>query len=166
MAIKLTAGYCKRLGLPGSSSHQFGLTIEAELSSADDIAGESARLYETLQQSVDEQIRNPGFVPGETNGNGDRSSSQNGSTLQNGNGQWQCSDRQKELILTLIRENQLDKDEIESLARDRFEGKGVKELNRLQASGLIDELLERVGEKPERQQNRGVRPGHSKGGAR
>ena len=35
---------------------------------------------------------------------------------------------------------EFDKAEIEKLAQDRF-GKGVKQLNKLEASGLIDELL-------------------------
>ncbi|MEI6561582.1 MAG: hypothetical protein WCO68_05785 [Verrucomicrobiota bacterium] len=44
----------------------------------------------------------------------------------------------------IVRENDLDKHDIEALAQDRF-GVGVRQLNRLQASGLIDELLERHG---------------------
>ena len=39
-------------------------------------------------------------------------------------------------------ENQLDKNDIEQLALDRF-GKGVKQLNKLEASGFIEELFER-----------------------
>lgn len=65
MAIKLVANYAKRLGLPGYSSHQFSVSIETELHEAGDIAAESARLYQTLQASVDEQIQQTGFVPPE-----------------------------------------------------------------------------------------------------
>ncbi len=166
MALKLIATYSKRLGLPGFSSHQFSVTVEAEVISIDDVAGESARLYRQLQENVDLAVQQPGFVPGETYGIGDSSSPQNGSTHRNGNGQWQCSDKQRELILKLIDEHRFGKAEVESLARDRFEGRGVKELNKLQASGLIDELLEQVGEKPAPQSRRGIRPGYAKGGAR
>jgi len=43
-----------------------------------------------------------------------------------------------------VRENDLDRREVDDLAKERF-GAGVRQLNRLQASGLIDELLERHG---------------------
>ena len=56
MAIKLIANYSKRLGLPGYSSHQFSVSVETELVTTDDVAGESRRLYELLQSNVDEQI--------------------------------------------------------------------------------------------------------------
>ena len=59
MALKLIANYSKRLGLPGYSSHQFSVCVETEISSIDDVAGESSRLYQTLQQSVDEQRPRP-----------------------------------------------------------------------------------------------------------
>ena len=46
MAIKLIANYCKRLGLPGYSSHQFSVSVETELVTTDDVAAESERLYQ------------------------------------------------------------------------------------------------------------------------
>jgi len=45
-----------------------------------------------------------------------------------------------------VDEHKLDKNHVENLAQDRF-GKGVKTLNKLEASGLIDELLEQTGQK-------------------
>ncbi|MEI6034810.1 MAG: hypothetical protein WCS65_11095 [Verrucomicrobiae bacterium] len=87
MALKLIANYSKRLGLPGYSSHQFSVCVETELTNMDDVAGESSRLYRMLQQSVDEEIQNTGFVPeagygqnGKTSGNG----SANGNGRSNG----------------------------------------------------------------------------------
>jgi len=62
--IKLIANYSKRLGLPGYSSHQFSISVEAELNKSDDVQAEASRLYTTLQQSVDNEIQNTGFVPG------------------------------------------------------------------------------------------------------
>lgn len=53
MALKLIANYSKRLGLPGYSSHQFAVTVETEISNINEVAAESACLYETLQNSVD-----------------------------------------------------------------------------------------------------------------
>ena len=63
----------------------------------------------------------------------------------NGNDNWECSDKQKGLILKIVEEHHLDKKEIEALAQERF-GKGVKTLNKLEASGLIEELLEKYGD--------------------
>jgi urease gamma subunit len=45
------------------------------------------------------------------------------------------------LTLRITDEHRLDKNKVEQLANDRF-AKGVKNLNKLQASGLIGELLE------------------------
>lgn len=151
MALKLIANYSKRLGLPGYSSHQFSVCVETEISSIDDVAGESARLYQKLQQSVDDEIQHTGFVPesgygsnGSTNGNG----SGNGNAI-NGDA-WTCSDKQQELILKLVDEHRLDRGQVDDTSREMF-GLGVRQLNKLQASGLIDRLLdEHGGRKPSR----------------
>jgi len=150
MAVKLIANYSKRLGLPGYSSHQFSVSVETELVATDDVAGESERLYKLLQSNVDEQIIQTGFVPpaeygmdepDNTPGHSNGHNSPNGGPL---NGRWKCSDKQRDLILKLVDEHQLDKQEVEELACQRF-GKGVRLLGKLEASGLIDELLEAHG---------------------
>jgi hypothetical protein len=153
MAIKLIANYSKRLGLPGYSSHQFSISVETELVTTDDVAGESARLYQRLQASVDEQILNTGFVPPADYGMGtpaastttprDPSEPANVTQWQRGPA-WKCSDKQKDLILKLVEEHHLDKADVEALAVERF-GKGVRTLNKVEASGLIDELLDTHG---------------------
>ena len=172
MAIKLIANYAKRLGLPGYSSHQFSVSVETELNQVTDIAGESTKLYETLQQAVDQQIQQTGFVPPDGYGlEGKPATTSNGGNGGTGNGHsedWQCSDKQRELIEKIVRENNLEKQEIETLAVELF-GCGVKALNRLAASGLIDELLERYGgQRRNGQRNRGGynRTGNGKGAAR
>jgi hypothetical protein len=168
MAIKLVANYAKRLGLPGYSSHQFSVSIETELHDVGNIAGESAKLYQMLQASVDEQIQQTGFVPPDgygmspvaanganghhRNGNGNghaprRAENGHSGNGNNGHDSWRCSDKQRELIERVVRENHLDKRDVEQLAMEMFSA-GVKQLDRLQASGLIDELLERHGGKP------------------
>jgi len=129
MAIKLIGSYSKRLGLPAYSSHQFSVTIETELTGLDDIAQESARLYETLQRSVDEQIQQTGFIPQEGYGHAQG---------------WKCSEKQKQLILALIEEHQLSKEEVEALASERFAGKEVRHLTKGETSLLIDLLLTHV----------------------
>jgi hypothetical protein len=151
MAIKLIANYSKRLGLPGYSSHQFSVSVETELVTTDDIAAESGRLYQLLQSNVDGQMLRTGFVPpgdyGMTQG---APSPQTGGGVANGVANWQlgpdwkCSGKQKDLILKLVEEHSLDKNEVDQLARQRF-GKGVKQLGKLEASGLIDELLDTCG---------------------
>jgi hypothetical protein len=148
MAIVLEATYSKKLGLPGYSSHQYSLTVRTELADLTQVATESARLHTTLQDSVDREIQKTGFLPepkaasprGNGNGNGDSHTNGN-------NDAWQCSPKQRDLVLQITVEHKLDKVAVEQLAQDRF-GKGVRQLNKLEMSGLLDELLEQVGQKP------------------
>lgn len=144
MAIKIVGNYAKKLGLPGYSSHSFSVSAEVEVTDLEDVRGEATLLYQTLQEAVDAEILHTGYIP---HSNGDQ-------TRQNGNGShpvrntrpvpdnnWSCSEKQKELLLKLVSRSRLSKDEIENLAVQRF-GKGVRDLDRLQASGLISELIE------------------------
>ena len=152
MAVIIESSYGKTIGLPGYSSHKFNLSIKTEVSDLAQIAPEAERVYTLLQQAVDDQMAHPKFLPGAngtngaphphgSNGNGTNGNGTNG----NGSGDyWNCSDKQRDLILKIVAENHLDKAEINELARLRF-GAGVKELNKLAASGLIDELLEKYG---------------------
>lgn len=166
MAIKLIGNYAKRLGLPGYSSHQFSVSVETELTDSGDIQGEASRIYDLLQDAVDREIQQTGFVPGETYGliengsnhrNGGVSSETPKHASSNGNGKvrWSCSDKQKEFIGKLIAENDLDPDSVEEIALDRF-SVGLRQLNKLQASGLIGELLDLCG-KQQRSQKGGKR---------
>ena len=173
--ITLECNYSKKLGLPGYSSHQFCITLRTEITDLTQVQAESARLYKLLQEGVDTSIKEPGYLPtnGSSNGNGygngiGRSQS-NGSNGNGGNGNgnggqhgnhpstgpgngnggngedWNCSPKQKGLILRIVDEGQIDKNHVEGLAQDRF-GKHVKTLNKLEASGLIEELLEMSGQ--------------------
>ena len=63
MAIVLEANYAKKLGLPGFSSHQYSVSIRAELTDLSLIEQESARLYSLLQEAVDQSIQQVGFMP-------------------------------------------------------------------------------------------------------
>ena len=168
MAIKLIANYSKRLGLPGYSSHQFSVSVETELVTTDDVAGESRRLYELLQQNVDEQIEQTGFVPPHDYGMPDQAPGASNHAPLNG-GCWSCSDKQKALILKLVDEHRLDKQEVEALALERF-GHGVCALGKLEASGLIDELIDthapRGGGSGRRAPRRSAYSGNREGGDR
>ena len=143
--ITLEANYSKKIGLPGYSSHQFSITLKSELTDVSKVEQESARLYDVLQNSVDSNIQQVGFLPGEA-------------AKSNGNVQhkpqddkWACSDKQRDLILKITEEHKLDKIQVDQLAQDRF-GKSVKLLNKLEASGLIEELLEQTGQSKPRSQ--------------
>lgn len=160
MAIVFEANYSKKIGLPNYSSHQYNLTIRVEFADINEVPQESERLYELLQSCVDREIQKTGFLPdlpNNGNGNGHHPVNQNGSNGHNGNGNgdyWKCSPKQKELVLKIVEENQIDKNEVELLAQDRFNA-SVKNLNTMQMSGIISELLEKYpGEKPANNGNR------------
>ena len=65
MAILLEFKYDKRLGLPGYSSHDFGVSMRNEVNNVEEIQEESEKAYRLLQQSVDAQLSNRGFIPAE-----------------------------------------------------------------------------------------------------
>ena len=166
--ITLECNYSKKIGLPGYSSHQFSITLRSELSDVSQVQAESARLYTLLQHGVDTSIQHVGFLPGNngnghsnghTNGNGNGRHTHQANGYSNGRGEtWACTPKQRDLILNIVESNRLDKGEIEHLAQDRF-GKGVRQLNKLEASGLIDELIDAHGQSL-------ARRGYAKSGGR
>jgi len=144
MAIILELQYGKKLGLPEYSSHNFSVSLKTEAASLDQIPQEVERAYHILQQAVDSQIVNPGFVPGmeaaPAPSNVLHLPEPNTPPSQPPSSAWRCSPKQKELILKLVAERGLDRNAVDDHARQRF-NKGVVELNKLEASGLIDELM-------------------------
>jgi hypothetical protein len=161
MAVRLIANYAKKLGLPGYSSHQFSVSVETELSNVTDVAGEAERLYQQLQSAVDKEIQQPGFVPPHEygmaeNGNRPPANGNGQHRPQNGNGAnangrsseepWACSQGQREFVLRLCHDYKLDKAEIEAQAQRLFQ-LGMKQLNKLQMSQMIDDILEQNGRK-------------------
>jgi len=172
MALVIEANYSKKVGLPGYSSHQFSLTLKAEITDINQVPAEVTRLYRLLQDGVDTSIKEVGWLPEgkPTNGNGNGhtngttpSHPRNGNGNGNGNSQptnghseqWNCTPKQQDLIIKIVEDNRLDKAEVEKLAQDRF-GKGVRQLNKLDASGFIEELFEKY---PRQQRTNGN--GHS-----
>ena len=143
MALILEANYSKKIGLPGYSSHQFSLTLKTEVSDPSQIGAESTRLYTLLQSSVDHSMQQVGWMPDCKPANGNGNGHNNGRSHAE---KWNCSDKQRDLIQKITDENRLDKNQIEQLAQDRF-GKSVRQLNKLEASGLIDELFAQYGGK-------------------
>ena len=161
MSVIIEANYSKKIGLPGYSSHQYMLTLRAELTDLTQVSAESQRLHSLLQASVDRELQQPGWLPpgnsqvptnggnGHSNGNGHPNGNGH-SHPRNGHGQltngshepWNCTPKQQDLIIKIVDDHQLDKAEVEKLAIDRF-GKGVRQLNKLDASGFIEELFEK-----------------------
>src|SRR5260370_9062868 len=126
MAVKLIANYAKRLGLPGYSSHQFSISIETQVQNLDNVREDSARLYESLQQAVDQQIQQTGFVP------------PNGYGMEvDKNSAWNCSQKQRELIEKIQKENNLSQNTLDHHA-NKISGPKIPDLNKLPASHLID----------------------------
>ena len=141
MAVLLQITYQKKLGLPNFSSHSCSVSVQVEVADLSHVAEENSRLYKLLQASVDEEIQKVGFMPdatsyGMNNGNGhqeQRLQPQNDAGI---------SEKQLDLINRVIRENNISKTEVDNMAVSMFGG-GVRTLNRMQGSQLIDELFEK-----------------------
>ena len=159
MAIILEAAYSKKLGLPNYSSHSYVVSIRTELGDINQVPEESSKLYRMLQEAVDREIQEVGFMPDATqygmngdhthltNGNGHHHANGNGrATNGNGHRPTPISEKQLDLINKIVRENNVDKTEVEQLSIQLFEV-GVKQLSKMQASNLIDELFEQHGKK-------------------
>ena len=168
MAIKLSANYSKKLGLPHYSSHSFAASVEVELTDITQIEGEIQKLYQLLQYSVDQEIQHTGFVPDSpghnTNGH---ALPQNGRSYPiagnrrpqiNGNNGtrpqvkpqgeiWNCTAGQKGFIQRIVNENQMQMQDAEGLSQQLY-GIGLKELDKMQASQVIEELLNKAGKPP------------------
>ena len=160
MAVILQMTYMKKLGLPNYSSHSCAVSLTVEIADASVAAQESTKLYSLLQTAVDNEIQQVGFMPdattyGMNNGtrNGDGAANGNG----NGNGhhaapapsngdRWNCTDGQKGFILRIISESSLTKQDAEEMAQQLF-STGVTSLDKMQASQLIEELLEKTGKR-------------------
>lgn len=154
MAVTLSTNYSKKLGLPGYSSHAFSASVEIEISDVNQVATETARLYGLLQASVDNQIQQTGYLPGNGDhppANGAGNGSSNGNAHRNGGSArgsqapiWRCTPKQRELILKIIRENDLDEPRAEEISQQLL-GKPLAELSKSEASQLIDELFAQPG---------------------
>jgi hypothetical protein len=145
MAILLQFDYNKKLGLPGFSSHSFGISMKAEVADVETIGEEAAKAYSILQQSVDSQIANPGLIP---SGNGKAIQIQsNGDKEKTNPDDWTCTIRQRGLILSILERNDLDPEVVEDLAQE-LHGRPMSDLGKMQVSAVIGEVLDRWGRHP------------------
>lgn len=162
MAVIIEATYSKKVGLPKFSSHQYSVTLRTEISDLGQLEKANAELYSRLQASVDAQIQKVGVLP-----DGSDESVQLQSRLQHPAtptpqpaAAWKCSDKQRDLILKMIAEHNLDMADVDSLAVKRF-GAGLSQLNKVQASGLIGELMEIHGKSSGRNGRQGAYTGRA-----
>ena len=152
MAILLEIHYDKRLGLPGYSSHDFGVSLKTEVTDLDQIRQESERAYQILQKSVDSQIIHRGYVPKQVNNSGVTNQEEKDNTSvgidknDNNTEKWNCTVRQKDLILNVLERNDLGPQTANKLGVE-LHGKEMDRLTKLQVSGVITELLNRFGRK-------------------
>jgi hypothetical protein len=159
MAVKIIANYSKRLGLPGYSSHQFSVSVEKELTSTDNVSAEASALYDTLQRAVDQEMQKTGFVPDTEYGSADQAPK--AGTLkqthpiaheQIPDKPWKASDKQRELVFKIVDNSGIEIEVVEAISDEMFGHSDLAKLNKIQMSGLIDELLSRYG-KRERREN-------------
>ena len=141
MAILLEFKYDKRLGLPGYSSHDFGVSMRTEVNNVEEIQEESERAYRLLQKSVDAQLRNPGFIASE---NGKEQRGEENQTEKTDPEKWNCTERQRGLILKILSQNDLPELAVEEVAQE-LHGRSMSELGKMQVSTVISEVLDRWG---------------------
>ena len=142
MAILLEFKYDKRLGLPGYSSHDFGVSMRTEVNNVDQIKEESERAYRLLQQSVDSQLSNPGFIPSET---GKEHKQEEAKETNPDN--WKVTERQRGLILKILNQNDLPESAVEEVAMEVV-GSSMNSLRSGQASLVVGAILDRWGKHP------------------
>jgi hypothetical protein len=115
--------------------------MRTEVNNVEEIQEESEKAYRLLQQSVDAQLSNPGFIPSENNKETESKGTQiNGTDPE----KWNCTERQRGLILKILSQNDLPESAIEEVAQD-LHGRPMSELGKLQVSSVISEVLDRWG---------------------
>jgi len=160
MAVFIEANYSKKIGLPAYSSHSFSVTLRSEVSELKDVDREASKLYAILQGAVDAQIVETGYtpVPLSSGSESNRPSGRtNGHTHQSDGESWNCSDKQRDLVLKIRDEHKLGMDQIEEISKQLFQ-RPAKTLNKLEMSVLIKELLEEFGPKGATGNGNGRRP--------
>jgi len=162
--IKLSANVSKKVPMPEIqfSSRCCSAGIEVELSSATDskkVLAKLKRLYATLEEAVDEQLRGPRHASGPCPGPAESPSpdpvlhdgrqAENGSgrsgprCCENGNGNGKgrpATDAQVRAIAAIASDLGIDDDGLCELLGDRYAVNQPNELTVGEASSLIDEL--------------------------
>jgi hypothetical protein len=148
--IQIEASYSKKLGLPNFSSHSFMISVRAEVSSLRKLQTESKHLYGLLQSSVDEQVKEVGFMPDASRYgmivetakpvNGSIVSGVPAKAELTASDAWGCSDKQRAFIEKIAKREQFTPSELDGIAQTVCQ-LPVQKLDKRQASLFIGELL-------------------------
>lgn len=145
MAIQIVASVGKKVGQPNYGSKSFNLSCTKEVTDLSNLEAESVKLYQLLEQIVEVQIEKDERDEATEHVAPINRIKVNG-IKNNGNGDgWHCSDKQRGLILKLIADHDLE-DVAEEMSQEMFNS-SVKDLNKLQASSLIQRILEEYASK-------------------
>ena len=151
MSIQIEASYSKKLGLPNFSSHSFMVTVRAEVTSLRRLEAESGRLYRLLQDSVDKQVEQVGFLPDATKYGLLPSeppvihdATSNHARVAAGASSSASSEKQRALIEKLAKEQKFTAEDLDGIAERLFQ-LPLSRLNRKQTSEFISELLTLAG---------------------
>jgi hypothetical protein len=152
MAIQIVASVGKKVGQPNFGSKSFNLSCTKEVTDLGNLEAESVKLYQLLEQIVEAQIeKDERDETTEQVAPVNRIKTNGIKTNGNGDG-WHCSDKQRGLILKLIADHDLE-EVAEEMSQEMFNS-SVKDLNKLQASGLIQRILEEhASKKPSKGKN-------------
>jgi len=153
MAVILDINYSKKLGLPNYSSHSLGIGLRAEVANLNDVQGEVEKAYSLLQSAVDSQIVHKGYVSNEDKGENGTDQVQKTQGKVNGNGSktdpdmWNCTVKQRGLIVSVIERNGLDFRVVDDLSQE-LHGRPMSDLGKSQVSEVIGQVLDRWGRHP------------------
>lgn len=163
--VVVEAVYKKTIGLKNYSSHSYSISLRSEVADLSGVERESAKLYSILQGSVDREIQEVGFIP-DGNGHGSPAARPaNGHTDRSNGEQSNATPKQRDLVQKIIDEHRLDSKEVENLCDEMFR-KPLKSLNKLEISGVIQELLEKYGPTKTNGGNASGRGQYQRGGTR
>ena len=100
-------------------------------------------------------MQSTGFVPGGEYGSTERTPPQQTASHRpavkgSPSKPWKASDKQRELVLKLVENAGLEIEVVEAISEEMFGHGDLPELNKIQMSGLIDELLSRYGKRQKR----------------
>jgi hypothetical protein len=142
MPVIITACVSKKVGQANYGSAGYSLTVQCEVSNLDQVKEESHRLYNLLNESINSEL----------SGENQEEKRAEWPTIVRNNApqeqEWRCSPAQKLLIEKIANENDV-MGEVESLADEMFSSP-LSQLNKMQASSLLQEVIARWGKKPSR----------------
>ena len=142
MPVIITACVSKKVGQANYGSAGFSLTVQSEVTNLDQVREESSKLYALLSRTVHEEL---GAEEKEEKRAEWPTIVRNSAPKDQ---EWRCSPAQKLLIEKIANENDV-MSEVESLADEMFSSP-LPQLNKMQASSLLQEVIARWGKKPAR----------------